>query len=144
MSQNNINNSAVNYKYTRFSHRQERIFEEEVEGLPQKEKKYDAIYIKKKAFSRIFKTHRNIILIEEGEKDTSFFKKNIWAEDQLVLVIKTNKKTNTYTNSLEVVLCPYCWPHFDRYDDPLRGHMEHLKNSEKCLLRFCITSLQLV
>ena len=27
------------------------------------------------------------------KKDTSFFKKNIWAEDQLVLVIKTNKKT---------------------------------------------------
>jgi len=70
------------------------FFEEEVEGLPQKEKKYDAIYIKKKAFSRIFKTHRNIIIIEEGEKDTSFFKKNIWSEDQLVLVIKTNKKTN--------------------------------------------------
>lgn len=71
-----------------------RSFAEEVEGIPQPEGVLDPVFITKQGFSSIFKTHRNVFLIEKSEKDTSFFKKNAWAKDQLVFVIKAKEQEN--------------------------------------------------
>lgn len=59
----------------------------EVEGLPQSEPQFKSVQIDPSEFSRIFRTTRNIILIEKTERDTVFWTNDKYARDQLVLNI---------------------------------------------------------
>lgn len=60
------------------------IFAQPQAGLPQAEPVFNVVQIPKSAFSRIFKTHKNILFLE---KDDSLirWKKEAWAKDQMVL-----------------------------------------------------------
>ena len=60
------------------------------EGLPQREPLFNVIKVESKDFSRIFKTTKNIMIISDQEsgKEAQFaMKENMWAKDQLVLLI---------------------------------------------------------
>jgi hypothetical protein len=64
------------------------------EGLPQSEARFNLIQVTPKSFSQIFKTTRNIVLFERDQSsDASTFalKENVWARNQLVLLIKIGR-----------------------------------------------------
>lgn len=63
----------------------------EVPGIPWQEPLFDLVQIPKKAFSRIFKTHRNLILFEKGSKTDVGFQHNLYAKGQLVTLITYSK-----------------------------------------------------
>tara|TARA_B110000467_G_scaffold94371_1_gene85239 strand:+ start:300 stop:1280 length:981 start_codon:yes stop_codon:yes gene_type:complete len=63
----------------------------EVPGIPWQEPLFDLVQIPKKAFSRIFKTHRNLVLFEKGTKTDVGFQHDLYAKGQLVTLI-------TYSN----------------------------------------------
>ena len=67
------------------------------EGLPQREPLFNVIAIESGNFSRIFKTTKNIMIISDQEsgKEAQFaMKEDMWAKDQLVLIVfaKSDKK----------------------------------------------------
>lgn len=64
----------------------EKLMMEKV-GLPQVEPMFHVVHIPKKAFSTIFKTHRNLIITEKADSSYAVFSKEVWAEDQKVLFI---------------------------------------------------------
>ncbi len=60
--------------------------------LPQYEPRFDVVRIRHNAFSNIFKTHRNIIIVNVSENysDTRMhIKNNVWAKPQIVIEIYT-------------------------------------------------------
>ncbi len=63
------------------------------DGLPQSEPIFNVISVTPRDFKQIFKVTRNIIIVEK-EKSTKkasyVLKENLWANNQLVLVIKAN------------------------------------------------------
>ena len=65
------------------------IFSQEQVGLPQREAIFDLIHVPHRAFSRIFHTTRNIIMvtIEPESKNKLTITKDVWAKDQLVITI---------------------------------------------------------
>lgn len=67
------------------------FFGAEMVGLPQSEPIYDLIHLPKHAFSNLFRTNRNILLISISEKNKENkiqFKKNSWSKPQIVFQIK--------------------------------------------------------
>lgn len=64
----------------------EKLMTEKI-GLPQVEPMFHVVHIPKKAFSNIFKTHRNLIITEKSDSSYAAFSSNVWAEDQKVLFI---------------------------------------------------------
>lgn len=64
----------------------EKLMTEKI-GLPQVEHMFHVVHIPKKAFSNIFKTHRNLIITEKSDSSYAAFSSNVWAEDQKVLFI---------------------------------------------------------
>jgi len=64
------------------------------EGLPKSEPVFNVIEVYPSSFNRIFKTTRNIVLIEKdlsNEASTYVLKENLWAKNQLVLVVKAGR-----------------------------------------------------
>ena len=64
------------------------------EGLPQSEPYFNVIQVVRPGFSQIFKTTRNIIVIEKKatDKATYVIKEDVWAKNQLVLLINANNE----------------------------------------------------
>ena len=60
----------------------------EVPGIPWQEHLFDLVQIPKKAFTRIFKTHRNLLIFEKGAKTEVGFQKDLYSKGQLVALIK--------------------------------------------------------
>lgn len=58
------------------------IFAAELPGIGQPEPYFELIQVPNKAFKKIFKTHRNILLIELEDTAVVRLKSNVWAEDQ--------------------------------------------------------------
>ncbi|MFC2175918.1 DUF4837 family protein [Bacteroidota bacterium] len=60
-----------------------------VYGLPQPEPMFNVVHIKKNAFSKIFQSHRNILVanIGEGHQKKIELKSNVWATPQIVVEI---------------------------------------------------------
>lgn len=59
-----------------------------MEGLPQDEQTYDIAHIPEKNFSKLFKTHHNIFIVDidpSFEKPLLEFRKDLWAEPQRVI-----------------------------------------------------------
>jgi len=74
-----------------------RCFSAPQEGLPQSEPIFNVIKVYPSSFKRIFKTTRNIVLIEKdqsSENSTYVLKENLWARNQLVLIVKAGKNQN--------------------------------------------------
>lgn len=69
----------------------------QVPGVNWKEPLFDLVQIPKKAFSRIFETHRNLILFQEGPTANVGFQNDYLSEGQLAAVI-------TYKNAAELSL----------------------------------------
>ena len=69
-----------------------KIFTEDYPGLQQSEPFFNVIKIKPNDFSNIFKTHQNIILISETQKQGST--KDLWARPQLVIGMQWNNENN--------------------------------------------------
>ena len=67
----------------------QQIFSQEQVGLPQREALFDLIHVPHRAFSRIFHTTRNIIMvnIEADSKIKLTITKDVWAAGQLVITI---------------------------------------------------------
>jgi hypothetical protein len=70
--------------------------EQNIYGMPQEEPLFSLIQTNFADFERVFKTFRNVIIVEmdtnrfsEGEVS---FHKNVWAKGQLVITIKTSSK----------------------------------------------------
>ncbi|OFY17672.1 MAG: hypothetical protein A2W98_11305 [Bacteroidetes bacterium GWF2_33_38] len=81
-------------------------------ALPQPEPIFDLIRIPHKAFSSIFKSHRNIIIVEKGngfEKPAIIVKKNVWASPQLFIniVAKTSQELNDLIEKNEGLIVRY-------------------------------------
>ncbi len=72
-----------------------KILLQEYPGLPVAEPLFDVINIPPQAFTDMFKTHRNVIMIETGEKQKNGINitKDVWAETQLLISISA-KNTN--------------------------------------------------
>jgi len=68
------------------------IFTEDYPGLQQSESFFNVIKINPTDFSAIFKTHQNIILISETQKQGST--KDLWARPQLVIGMQWNNEDN--------------------------------------------------
>ncbi len=77
-----------------------RIFNAEYEVLNQPEPMFDLAHIEASDFSKIFQTHRNIIVVEITDTSKSKFeiKKDVWSQPQLV--IKLTAPSSVEFNSL--------------------------------------------
>jgi len=66
------------------------VLTESVYGLPQPEPLFDAVHIRSEAFTKIFQTHRNILICNIGNGETSAIevKADVWSTPQLVIEIK--------------------------------------------------------
>lgn len=65
------------------------VLTESVYGLPQPEPLFDAVHIRSEAFSKIFQTHRNILIcnIGSGYKTAIEVRADVWSTPQLVIEI---------------------------------------------------------
>lgn len=74
----------------------------QVPGINWKEPLFDLVQIPKKAFSRIFETHRNLILFQQGTTANVGFQNDYFSEGQLAAVV-------TYQNpkELSVLMAQY-------------------------------------
>lgn len=66
------------------------IFGAEYLGVNQPEPMFNLAHIEKRAFSKMFESHRNIFIvdIEPGNETKSEIRKNVWAQPQVVVKIK--------------------------------------------------------
>jgi len=67
----------------------------EVQGIPWQESIFDLVQIPPKAYTRIFKTHRNLLFFEKGKKASVGFQENANAKGQLMALV-------TYQNTQEL------------------------------------------
>ncbi len=58
-----------------------------VQGIPWKESIFDLVQIPPKAYTRIFKTHRNLLFFEKGKKASVGFQENANAKGQLMALV---------------------------------------------------------
>lgn len=68
--------------------------------LPQKEPMFNLVNIPESAFSTIFQTHRNLIIIEidpNREESKVLFRQNIWAAPQIVVTITAKTSAEAVT-----------------------------------------------
>lgn len=65
-------------------------------GLPQPEPEFDVVHIRKSAFSRIFQTHRNLVVFNIKDTLTSGvkLKENVWAEHQSVIEVNAKSEND--------------------------------------------------
>lgn len=65
------------------------VLTESVYGLPQPEPLFDAVHIRSEAFTRIFQTHRNILIcnIGSGHRPSIEVRADVWSTPQLVIEI---------------------------------------------------------
>ena len=63
-------------------------FEKEVEGLPQREPSFTLVHIRPQAFTSIFMSHRNLIVVETDTMNSVQMARNVYARNQYVAQIK--------------------------------------------------------
>ena len=80
-------------------------------GLPQPEPLFDLINVPQNDFSRIFQTHRNILLVEisDTSKTAIRIKKNSWSNPQLIIKVTASSDTAmaTLINQSATTLAEY-------------------------------------
>lgn len=65
-------------------------FSSEYPGLPQIESRFTVVHIPPKAYNRLFKTHRNLVLVEQEDSAGIGFVKDRFATGQLVMALEAN------------------------------------------------------
>ena len=65
------------------------VFSQTQEGLPQQEALFDIIHLPHRSFAQIFKTNRNIIIVEvkEDSKNKLSINSDVWSKQQLIVSI---------------------------------------------------------
>jgi len=65
------------------------VLTESVYGLPQPEPLFDAVHIRSEAFTKIFQTHRNVLIcnIGSGHRPSIEVRSDVWSSPQLVIEI---------------------------------------------------------
>lgn len=77
-------------------------FEIEIPGLPQSERLFNLVQINPSEFSRFFRTHKNIIFVGEGIKDS--YTKNKWAKAQIVMYLDSKSDKSVFEKSCNKAL----------------------------------------
>lgn len=77
-------------------------FEIEIPGLPQSERLFNLVQINPSEFSRFFRTHKNIIFVGEGIKDS--YTKNKWAKAQIVMYLDSKSDKSIFEKSCNKAL----------------------------------------
>ena len=70
-----------------------KIFQLEIDGLPQAEQFFNLVQINPSEFSRFFKTHKNIMFVGQDYRDS--YTMNKWAKNQIIMYL------NSTSNELE-------------------------------------------
>lgn len=65
-------------------------FESEYPGLPQVESRFTVVHIPPSAYNRLFKTHRNLVLVEQEDSAAIGYEYNRFASGQLVMGIEAS------------------------------------------------------
>ena len=60
----------------------------EVTGISWSEPLFDVIQINSTAFSRIFKTHRNLVVVQKGQQSKVYFDTKTYAENQWLCIVE--------------------------------------------------------
>ena len=60
----------------------------EVPGISWSEPLFDIIQINKKSFSRIFKTHRNLLIVQKGQQSKVYFDNRTYAQNQWLCIVE--------------------------------------------------------
>ena len=63
----------------------------EVSGISWVEPSFDIVQINRSAFSRIFRTHRNLIIVQKGQQSKVYFDAKTYAQDQWICVLEYQK-----------------------------------------------------
>ena len=74
-----------------------KIFQLEIDGLPQAEQFFNLVQINPSEFSRFFKTHKNIMFIGKDYKDS--YTKNKWAKNQIVMYLNSTSNEQEFKKS---------------------------------------------
>ncbi len=77
-------------------------FEIEIPGLPQSERLFNLVQINPSEFSRFFRTHKNIIFVGGGIKDS--YTKNKWAKAQIVMYLDSKSDKSIFEKSCNKAL----------------------------------------
>lgn len=64
----------------------------EVKGISWNEPLYDVIHINSSSFSRIFKTHRNLIIVQKGKRSKVYFNAKPFSQNQWLCVVEYQSK----------------------------------------------------
>ena len=76
--------------------------QEDIPGIAWKEPLFDLVHITANQYSRIFQTHRNLIVIEKGTQSGMSIEKNVNAQGQLFVLIQYKK-----TEDLQQLITQY-------------------------------------
>ena len=60
----------------------------EVPGISWSEPLFDVIQINSTAFSRIFKTHRNLVIVQKGQQSKVYFDTKTYAQNQWLCIVE--------------------------------------------------------
>lgn len=60
----------------------------EVPGISWNEPLFDLVHINSSAFSRIFKTHRNLIIVQKGSRSKVYFKTKTFSQNQWLCIVE--------------------------------------------------------
>ena len=63
----------------------------EVPGISWSEPLFDVIQINSTAFSRIFKTHRNLVIVQKGQQSKVYFDTKTYAQNQWLCIVEYQK-----------------------------------------------------
>ena len=74
-----------------------KIFQLEIDGLPQAEQFFNLVQINPSEFSRFFKTHKNIMFIGKDYKDS--YTMNKWAKNQIVMYLNSTSNEHEFKKS---------------------------------------------
>ena len=74
-----------------------KIFQLEIDGLPQAEQFFNLVQINPSEFSRFFKTHKNIMFIGKDYKDS--YTMNKWAKNQIVMYLNSTSNEDEFKKS---------------------------------------------
>ena len=74
-----------------------KIFQLEIDGLPQAEQFFNLVQINPSDFSRFFKTHKNIMFIGKDYKDS--YTMNKWAKNQIVMYLNSTSNEHEFKKS---------------------------------------------
>ncbi|MGC6471040.1 MAG: DUF4837 family protein [Flavobacteriales bacterium] len=70
-----------------------RSLQEEVKGIAWSETLFDVVHITSKSFSRLFQTHRNVIIVQKGSQSKVVFNPQRFSEDQWLCVFEYRTET---------------------------------------------------